>query len=737
MRLIGVIIFTAIPLNIYTQNQSQYSPSLPFPPSAVRLEGGRQRLSSEIFVGFPTDDERRKVIEESKKNGFSHTVLIGAQLCAGCHQDVVDQWAKSAHRFSSFNNPFYEASIEDLRKEDQGKVRSRWCASCHDPALLFTGDFDTDFDRNDVQAQAGLTCLACHGITSVAGRPGNGNYIMGRGLLENGDPFLEKDGKKRVGDPAALELHKRNVMTSSQKSAEFCGSCHKASLPAEVNNFRWFRAQNDYDPWHDSGASGKAARAFYDFGEARRCQDCHMAKEPAVLGDLAAKNGFIRSHRFLGVNTALPALRKDEDTIKRTKEFLAGSVSLDLFAVRRGKDFNEYLPGPEITKPTLVAGEEIQLDLIVRNHNVGHTFPGGTLDLNEGWIEVTLVKPDGTMVAKNGDLEKDGSLDPEAHGYCALLTDESGKPITKHNVAHVRTIVWRHVISFGESDLVRYRVKVPRQFKDKSLTIRSRLMWRKFNEPFRRFSQEANPKGFPARSNFALPVIELARAEVSLRVAASSVTGPNLALEQNIDWRRFNDYGIGALLQNDFSTAEYAFLKVQELAPDKADGFLNYARTMIEQGNSDEGLKVLNTKAARWRDDRRAIWSLGQAYFMRREYSIASQAFQDILKLLPEDRQSWNMLARSWANQGHYKEALLSVDELLQIDPANEWGHYLKGRALEELDRKPEAEVSSQSYEKFREDYFAWNRQWRHRLKHPIDHREAYSIHWHTLRYLR
>jgi len=262
-------------------------------------------------------------------------------------------------------------------------------------------------------------------------------------------------------------------------------------------------------------------------------------------------------------------------------------------------------------------------------------------------------------------------------------------------------------------------------------------MWRKFNEPFRRFSQEANPKGFPARSNFALPVIELARAEVSLRVAASSVTGPNLALEQNIDWRRFNDYGIGALLQNDFSTAEYAFRKVQELAPDKADGFLNYARTMIEQGNTDEGLKVLNTKAARWRDDRRAIWSLGQAYFMRREYSIASQAFQDILKLLPEDRQSWNMLARSWANQGKYKEALLSVEELLQIDPANEWGHYLKGRALEELDRKTEAEGSSQSYEKFREDYFAWNRQWRHRLNHPIDHREAYSIHWHTLRYLQ
>lgn len=733
---IGLIAFIAIPLKIYTQNESQHAPSLPYPPSAVRVEGGRQRLSSEVFIGFPTANERRKVIEESKKNGFSHTVLIGAQLCAGCHQDTVDQWAASAHRFSSFNNPFYEASIEDLRKENNGKIRSRWCASCHDPALLLTGDFDTDFDRNDVAAQAGLTCLACHGITSVAGRPGNGNYIMGPGLLGNSDPLLEKDGKQRVTDPAAVELHKRNVMTSTQKAAEFCGSCHKASLPAEVNNFRWFRAQNDYDPWHDSGASGKAARAFYAFGETRRCQDCHMPKEPAILGDLAAKNGSIRSHRFLGVNTALPALRKDHGTIKRIKEFLSGTVSLDLFAVRRGKDFNEYLPAPEITKPTVVAGEEIQLDLVVRNHNVGHTFPGGTLDLNEGWVEVTLVNPDGAVVAISGDLKRDGTLDPEAHAYCALLTDENGKTLTKHNVAHARTIVWRHVISFGESDLIRYRVTVPRQLKNKSLTIRSRLMWRKFNEPFRRFAREANPKGFPGDNDFALPVIELARSEVSLNVAALPVTGATVKPQQ-IDWRRFNDYGIGALLQSDFSTAEYAFRKVQELAPDEADGFLNYARTMIEQGNTDEGLKVLSLNAGRWREDRRVSWNRGQAYFMRREYSIASQIFQDILKLVPEDRHSWNMLARSLANQGNYEEALLPVDELLRVDPANEWGHYLKGRALAELDRKTEAEISSQAYEKFREDYFAWNRQWRHRLKHPADHREAYPIHWHTLRYFQ
>jgi hypothetical protein len=29
---------------------------------------------------------------------------------SGCHPDIYQQWSQSAHRFSSFNNPFYKAS---------------------------------------------------------------------------------------------------------------------------------------------------------------------------------------------------------------------------------------------------------------------------------------------------------------------------------------------------------------------------------------------------------------------------------------------------------------------------------------------------------------------------------------------------------------------------------------------------------------------------------------------------
>ena len=79
----------------------------------------------------------------------------------------------SAHRFSSFNNPFYLASVKETRKVVQqrdGNARgSRWCAGCHDPVPLLSGTFDTASLEEPIEptGQAGITCTVCHGITHV------------------------------------------------------------------------------------------------------------------------------------------------------------------------------------------------------------------------------------------------------------------------------------------------------------------------------------------------------------------------------------------------------------------------------------------------------------------------------------------------------------------------------------------------------------------------------------------
>ena len=43
------------------------------------------------------------------------------------------------------------------------------------------------------------------------------------------------------------------------------------------------------------------------------------------------------------------------------------------------------------------------------------------------------------------------------------------------------------------------------------------------------------------------------------------------------DRERWNDWGIGLLLQGDLKGAEYAFRRVTEAEPDYADGWLNVA----------------------------------------------------------------------------------------------------------------------------------------------------------------
>ena len=56
---------------------------------------------------------------------------------------------------------------------------------------------------------------------------------------------------------------------------------------------------------------------------------------------------------------------------------------------------------------------------------------------------------------------------------------------------------------------------------------------------------------------------------------------------------RWNDYGIGLLLQGDLRGAEAAFLKVTEMEPGYADGCVNVARVRVQEGAMAEAETML------------------------------------------------------------------------------------------------------------------------------------------------
>ncbi|MGH7752014.1 MAG: multiheme c-type cytochrome, partial [Gemmatimonadales bacterium] len=283
----------------------------PFFPSSIRTTHGG-RIPSDFFLTSETCGR------------------------SGCHPDILKQWSSSAHRFSSFNNQWYRKSIEYMQ-DTIGVESSKWCAGCHDVAVLLNGMFDRPVREilHTPEAQAGLACTACHAIVKVNSTMGQGDYEIEypplhrmaaseQPLLRGLHDFLVKL------DP---EPHRRAFLKPFHRgNAEFCSSCHKVHLDVPVNHYRWIRGFNEYDNWQASAVSGQGARSFYYPPKPQVCSDCHMPMVPSTdAGNIA---GLVHSHRFPAANTALPVANRDEEQLQTVVDFLQNrQVTLDIFAV--------------------------------------------------------------------------------------------------------------------------------------------------------------------------------------------------------------------------------------------------------------------------------------------------------------------------------------------------------------------------------------------------------------------
>ncbi len=733
-------------------------PQSPFFPSAATTTSGGllpSRIITRGHLGVTEEEVRREVTEQ----GFVTDALIGAETCERCHQDITRQWAASAHRFASFNNPFYEATINVMRDSavapnrwvDQhmksfpeadgvGRVKSKWCSGCHDPALMLAGKMDEPVDRATVAAQAGLTCLACHAIDAIHDRTGNGNYNIAD---EQEDPYVFADaGPGSVGaflHDAAIkarpEVHKRLLMQPFFQTGEFCATCHKVSLTEPVNNYRWLRGQDEFDNWDDSGVALNASRTFYLPPKRRVCQDCHMPPEPAPLGDVAAENGMVRSHRFVAVNTALPFVRGDDETLDRIEAFLRDEkLSVDIFALR-SRLLTQPIMAIDDVQPQVAAGEVVTVDVVVRNKGVGHTFPGGTNDSNEGWLEVSVSDETGRQLAISGFIDPTGHLDPEAHAFKAVILDRNGNRINRRNAQDIFVTVFANVIGPGTSDVAHYEFRVPESMSGKTLTVTARLLWRKFDRDYTVFAYEANPEGF---TRFAkapdLPITEIAADQVRLAVVDGRTAATRAPSERGEQWFRFNDYGIGLLLEEDTRGAAVAFERVAALRPDLIEGHLNLARTALRDGNlavafdhlqQVEGIEVANARAA---------WVWGVALQEDGRYEQAVAAYRRVLEEFPKDRATWRNLGRTYYLDQRYEEALEALDRVLEIDPEDRVAHYHRMLSLRALGRETDAEEAAAAYAHYSIDESAQEVTRAFRQRNPGANLMAQGIRTHRLK---
>ncbi len=703
---------------------AEAQPDSPFWPSPTRTVGG-SFVNAAAVTNLELPDPAVVKAEVAAK-GFFDSEPIGAAMCARCHPDVVEQWKSSAHRFSSFNNPFYRASVLDMRKEPNGFVKSKWCAGCHDPAVLFPGKMAKEFDADLPDAQAGITCLTCHSIDSIHSVGGNGGYTFAD---RTKTPYLFSGVKGGSGEAmhdllvrSKPEVHKRSMKNALMQTSEFCASCHKVSLQFPVNDYRWFRGQNDYDSWHDSGISRNNPQTFYLPPKARSCQDCHMALEDAPLGDVAARGGKVKSHRFPGINTALPSIRGDDVMVKHTESFLkAKTMRVDVFALKRadGSVARDLAGAPA----AVAEGEEVELQVVVRNLGVGHIFPAGTLDSNEGWLAVEVLGPDGRVLLRSGFLREDGHLSPESHTYGATIVDRHGNRIDRRNAKDIYVPAQVNVVPPGNCDIGRYRLKVPAGLAGKEISVRAALMFRKFKKDYTEFS-------FKGREVPVLPVTEIAASTVKLPVGGGGGSPPAAAER---DWTRWNDHGIALLRGRDAKGAEAAFAEVDRLWPSLPDGPRNLARAKIAQGRYAAALELLGKAEDRAPDDPRNAYWFGRALLRTGKFDLALQALERSLKDFPEDRNTIEEIANLEFQRGNLEASLGWWIRLLGIDPENANAHYHRHLCYVRLGRDGDAEEARKSYERYKIDENAPQVTNGYLRGHPDVNREAQPVHVHEL----
>jgi tetratricopeptide (TPR) repeat protein len=570
--------------------------------------------------------------------------LASPRQCGACHADIAAQWASSAHHLASFNNPYYVAAVEDFRRE-RGRRASRFCAACHDPLLVADGTIDAAVDPARAAAQAGVVCLVCHSIDATS-LSGNGQYHAH--FAPSPPPGAEHGARLR---PPLLG------------TSELCATCHKVGLTEDVTGAGWLRGQDDYDAWQTSAAAGNGVAALPRPSLRARCQDCHMPLEPARLGDAAAKNGLVRSHRFVAANTALPSLRGDDEQLARTEARLRGTVSLDLAWVEPGR----------------------LVDVVLRSRGVGHRFPGGTMDSNEVWLALDAVAADGRLLGRSGALDGHGDLDSTAHLVRAQPVDGAGEPLLRRDPQHMRGVAWDTSLGPADPALVRYRLPAGTE------RVRARLYYRKLSAAYARYACATVAAPLRARCE-AVPVVEIARGELAL----SPPSPPT--------WQQLVDRAL-ALCD---AVAEHAgealplLLAARAQAPGQVEPELALARAALALGRTDEAVAATQRAQLIDPDNVTALWLRATALWRAYRGPAARADVERLARLVPRDRNVLSLLARVRGSAGDARGALAAATQLVAIDPESADGHYQRALALRELARAGEARQAEAAYERFR-----------------------------------
>ncbi|MEM9291567.1 MAG: tetratricopeptide repeat protein [Acidobacteriota bacterium] len=611
---------------------------------------------------------------------------------SGCHGEQVSEHSGSAHALAGLGNPWYRATF-DLARETLGPAGARWCAGCHTPDLVTSEALDSPLSEVSTAAlaerpeAAGISCVACHQGSALS-TLGQGHWQAGaaaattssstEGLLRRWAIRLDPEPHRRAfgADSPATGL--------GSGSSETCATCHRAALHADFSgpagSERFLTILDDFTTWQEGSMSGQSVPKALEHHQASSCVDCHM---PALEEGGA-------SHRFPGDNTALAALRGDEEQLRAVRDTLTSSgTTVDFIAVTEGTAIGEPLPertvfesepfyGPlDRIPPTVRRGESRRVDLMVTVGAVGHALPGGKSGSGDLWLEVTATDEDGRVLLANG-VPGAGVPSGKNYRFDTYWMDSASQLVEPWRFWDAHTVVYLERYSPGVAKVVRYRLDIPPD-AGSQIVLSGRLLHRGVSNQLNDWSFDR--LGEPAPE---LPVTVLAETRQELEVLAdgaeASASEPDY---QPGDGLRLYRYGIARSLVSDHATARAIFPLVYELEPQLAaarvqmalavPGFdptrehLELARELepdspevmaiwggfsLADNRPEDALDQFQRLAADYPRSKEVLRGLGDAHFALRDFEAAIAAFEGALEVDPLDTAALSKLSQLYRVQG-------------------------------------------------------------------------------------
>ena len=747
----------------------------PFAPSSVQTSTGK-RIPAKFFMDSKRCAECHKEIYEQWNSSMHHFASFNNQFYRKSIEYMQDingvngsKWCAGCHDHAMFFSGSFEKPVRNQIDTPEAQT-GLGCISCHAISAVHStmgnGDFTMDYpEMHDLAMSDNPLVRWVHDfVTNKAPEAHRRTFL--KPFMRDSSEFCSACHKVHLDVPVNNYRWIRGFNeydnwqasgVSGQGARSFyypekpltCGGCHMQLVRANDPAAKDGMVHN-----HRFAAANTAV--------------------PSVNGDatqLKAVEGFLKSG-FISVDifSAVPAEDAPGTQMKRRGAGDSSQQAMTTFAVGEESETSGQFFLREIgkvaaplnqTTTRFRPGSTARVDVVVRTRKIGHFFPGGTVDAFDVWLELEGFDGTGKKIFWSGKVEDGGkgAVEKGAHFYKSFQLDGDGNPINKRNAWQTRSVLYVRLIPPGAADVAHYRVKIPKDAKG-PITLKAKLNYRKFSRYLTEFSYAGRPKAnqdpnlvsihydsreydfspsnIPANVSGAvkgripdLPIVTLAQAETKLELGDSKASldwAPTIRRE---DRERWNDWGIGLLLQGDLKGAEYAFTRVTEADPNYPDGWLNIARALVQEGETDaakpfvEKAMKLNPKLAR------VYFFKAMAEKADGDYDAALASLGTAAGMYPRDRVVQNQIGRLNFLKRDFAKAAEAFERVVAIDPEDVQAHYSLVLCYRGLGDAEQAKREETLFRRFKVDESSQSITAKLRALSPEDNNERQQIHEH------